>query len=470
MRHIYYIIVLLFLLPASIKSQSEENILTLDQLSWLIKNYHPIAIQSNLILKQGENSVKKARGGFDPYLFSNFNQKYFDEKNYYSLFDVGLKIPTWYGIEVETGYDQNRGAFLNPQNVVPDGGLWYGGLNITLGKGLFIDERRATLKLAKLFAEFSVAEQQKLMNDLYFDAFKQYWKWVMAWNKYQVHKESVTLAMTRFEGVKQSYILGDEPAIDTLEAFIQVQNRQINLNQSDLEYKNATLELSNYLWYENNTPLIITDSLKPPQLANLIDLGIIPLDTLNTLLASLGNDHPELQLYDYKLAGIDIEKRLNTESLKPTINLKYNTLVETGGNSEAINFSNQNYYWGVEFGFPLFLRKERAELQLTKLKQQDTELANQQKLLELQNKLRNYYNEQLALKKQLDLYTDAVDNYNALLNGEKKKFVTGESSLFLVNSREVKFIEAKLKLAELKSKYNIARIGMIWASGTLYSI
>jgi outer membrane protein TolC len=276
--------------------------------------------------------------------------------------------------------------------------------------------------------------------------------------------------MTRFEGVKQSYLLGDEPAIDTLEAFIQVQNRQINLNQSDLEYKNATLELSNYLWYENNTPLVITDSLKPPQLANLIDLGIIPLDTLNTLLASLGNDHPELQLYDYKLAGIDIEKRLNTESLKPTINLKYNTLVETGGNNEAINFSNQNYYWGVEFGFPLFLRKERAELQLTKLKQQDTELANQQKLLELQNKLRNYYNEQLALKKQLDLYTDAVDNYNALLNGEKKKFVTGESSLFLVNSREVRFIEAKLKLAEIKSKYNIARIGMIWASGTLYSI
>ncbi len=50
---------------------------------------------------------------------------------------------------------------------------------------------------------------------------------------------------------------------------------------------------------------------------------------------------------------------------------------------------------------------------------------------------------------------------------EKQKFNSGESSLFLVNSRETKLIEAQLKLVELSSKYNIATRGMDWAVGGL---
>ena len=116
------------------------------------------------------------------------------------------------------------------------------------------------------------------------------------------------------------------------------------------------------------------------------------------------------------------------------------------------------------------MQYHQSYVQLTKLKKQDTQLANQQKLLELQNKLRNYFNEQVMLKKQIDIYADAVKNYFALLQGEKKKFTTGESSLFLVNTRETKFIEAQLKLAELKTKYNTASMGLIWAAGILHTL
>jgi outer membrane protein TolC len=126
------------------------------------------------------------------------------------------------------------------------------------------------------------------------------------------------------------------------------------------------------------------------------------------------------------------------------------------------------YTWGLEFNFPLFLRKERGNIQLTRLKIRDTELGQQQKLLELQNKLRSYYNEQVNLIGQVDLYSDAVNNYERLLQGEQQKFDTGESSLFLINSREVSLFQAQLKLIELITKFNIADNGLIWASGTLY--
>ena len=458
------------LLPFTAMGQDSTLIFNQDQLIWYIKKYHPVSIQADLLLQQGESAVTQARGGFDPYLFMNLDQKYYDEKTYYSILGTGLKVPTWYGIELKTGYDQNRGAYLNPENNLPADGLWYAGISVPVGQGLFIDKRRATLQQAKLFAESTLAEQQKIMNYLYFDAIKQYWKWVEAWNQYLVYEESVQLAVTRFNAVKQSFLLGDVPAIDTLEAFIQVQNRQMNRNQTLLMYQNSTLELSNYLWYENNTPLIITDSIRPPSTSKITLPDVIYRDSLDQLLLQVESLHPEMQLYQYKLASMEVERRLKVEGLKPKINLNYNTINEPTGTDFLSGISPENYKWGVDFSIPIFLREQRGDLQLTKIKIQDTELTRQQALLALQNDVRSYYNEQVNLEQQVLLYRNAVQNYDRLLQGERVKFDTGESSLFLVNARETNLIDAQLKLIELIAKYNIASTGLIWASGQLFDM
>ncbi len=459
----------LLLVPWSLIGQETTTIFTQGQLLWYVKNYHPISIQGELLLSKGESTVRKAKGGFDPYIYGNMDQKYYDEKEYYSILNGGLKIPTWYGIELKTGYDQNTGEFLNPENNVPSNGLWYAGISVPLGQGLFLDKRRATLKQAQIFSEATQAEQKQLMNNLYFDAVKQYWKWVEAWNHYLIYKESEELAQERFEGVKKSFEFGDNPAIDTLEAFLQVQNRQMYLNQSILYYQNATLELSNYLWFSNNTPLEISDSLRPPALKDLQIQAVIPSAALQARVEQLGVSHPAMQLYDFKLSSMDIDRKLKAEGLKPKINLNYNAINEPVGLDLGNNYNIQNYKWGFEVGFPLFLREQRGDLQLTKIKIQETELGQQQKLLELQNKLRKYFNEQVNLDTQITLFISAVGNYELLLKGEKQKFNTGESSLFLINSREMNVIQARLKLTELITKYNISQIGFEWAAGSLFT-
>lgn len=468
MMRIAYIVLFHVFLLISLLGFGQSKIFTQEQLLWYVKNYHPVAVQGNLLLKEGESTVRSSRGAFDPYLHGDFDQKYFDDKNYFSMLGTGLKIPTWYGVELKTGFDQNRGVFLNPENDVPNGGLWFAGLSVPIGQGLFIDKRRAALQQAQIFSESTQAEQRKLMNDLYFDAVKQYWKWTEVWNQYQVYEEAVELAVTRFNAVKQSFLLGDKPAIDTLEAFIQIQNRQMNRNQFQLLYQNLTLELSNFLWFENNTPLVITDSIHPPSFEVINVANIIPSDTFTQFLTQIEEQHPEMQLYAYKLNTMEIEKRLKIEGLKPKLNLNYNALTEPVGNNFVSDLSTENYKWGVDFSFPIFLRKQRGELQLTQIKIQNTALSQQQKLLELQNKLRSYYNEQINLNKQVNLFMDAVDNYDGLLEGERQKFNTGESSLFLVNSRETNLIKARLKLMELKAKYQVALAGLVWASGELY--
>jgi len=465
LRHIFFLFILI---PIGTFSQLKVGVLTEKQVLWYVRNYHPIAIQGSLLLDQGESTVRSARGDFDPYLKGDLNQKYFDDKEYFSILNGGLVVPTWYGIELKTGYDQNRGAFLDPENNVPDNGLWYAGISVPLGQGLIIDKRRATLRQAQIFAESTLVERQSLMNDLFFNAINQYWKWVEAWNQIQVFEEAVELAQTRFAGVKRSFEFGDVPAIDTLESLIQFQNRQISLGQARINYQKESFDLSNYLWFEENTPLEISDELQAPAYKSIELIEVGNAFDFQNRLERLPLTHPEMQLVDYKLSSLEIDRKLKAEGLKPKVNLNYNALNEPVSGDAFDQYSSQNYKWGVGFSFPLFLREQRGNLELTKLKIQDTELSRQQKLLELQNKLRSYYNEQLILDGQINLFSTTVDNYERLFEGEVQKFDSGESSLFLINSREMNLIQARLKLVELIAKYNIAIKGLGWASGNLY--
>lgn len=452
-----------------IQAFDSSKVFTIDQLKWYIEEYHPVSKQAQLLSKQGESTLKSAKGAFDPLLFSSLDQKQFNGKQYYNILNSGLSVPTWFGIELGADYKRNNGVFLNPENNLPTNGLWSAGVSVPVGQGLLMDKRRAVLKQAKVFYQSTEAHRNRMMNNLYFEAIGQYWEWTAAWNQYQVYEESVRLAQERFDGIKRSFILGDVPAIDTLEAYILVQNRMMNRNQSFLLYQNATLELSNYLWYEGNIPLEITSSLTPPDSDELKNLPHVTLDSLQISLQNIIETHPEMQLYKYELNHLDIEQKLKKEGLKPQLDFNYNFINEPVGANVFDDITLQNYKWGFDFSFPIFIRKARGDLQLTRLKIQETQLKQGQELLKLQNKVKQYYNEQINLKNQVELYTDAVENYSTLTNAERQKFDLGESSVFLVNSRETKLITANLKLIELQSKYFKAYYGFQWAGGILYS-
>jgi hypothetical protein len=54
-----------------------------------------------------------------------------------------------------------------------------------------------------------------------------------------------------------------------------------------------------------------------------------------------------------------------------------------------------------------------------------------------------------------------------LLEAEKLKFINGESSLFLLNARENKWLETELKLAEYKLKFTKTTMELIYIDGNL---
>jgi outer membrane protein TolC len=463
MKKITFIFLLL-----SINLSAQESlgiILTFNQFMERVKTHHPLALQADLKLEQGEASVRKSRGNFDPKVFSDASQKYFTDKQYYSVINSGLKIPTWYGIEVKTGYTQNDGEFLNPQNNTPGAGLWYAGISVPVGQGLFIDKRRAELKQAKIYQESTVAERNLLYNELLYNAGQAYWNWFENYNSLIIYQNAVKITQQRFEAVKQNVLYGDKPSIDTVESTIQVQNRMLNLQEVQLKYKNASALLSVYLWVDGMVPLEINELTRPASLDEISTVS--STEKLRNALDSLTNSHPLLRQSQYKIDQLKVDKKWKQEQIKPQLNLKYNAINQPVGNDAFANYNVNNYTWGVEFSMPIFLRKERGNLALAKLKINDAELEFLSKQASLTYKAVAALNDLENTEKQITLYARTVNDYSKLLDGERKMFNAGESSLFMVNSRESGYINTQLKYVQLLTKNHKASLAVSYNLGIL---
>jgi outer membrane protein TolC len=410
----------------------------------------------------------KSKGLLDPFLNSNVQQKYFGGKDYYSLVNGELKIPTFYGIDFKTGYDLNRGVFLGPENSTPDNGLIYGGISLPLGQGLLIDERRATIRNARTGLEIGRLEEVDIKNELLYNASYQYWQWFRAFNILKILEEANTVASQRYDAVKNFAINGDRPSIDTIEAGIQVQNIRVSLIASQLDLQQSQNTLATFLWNENGLP---TGSPVNNLPLNSDEVFNSQENDLSNLISGLNiNAHPYLGQLKNKLIQLDTDLKMKKDKLKPRLNIQYNPLSEALGSRTITDYNINNYKWGLEFKMPLFLRKERGDVKLADIKIRDTELDLQQKTIELEAKLNNYIAEWNNTINQIDVFRQAVNQYRQMLEAERRLFDLGESSLFLINTREQAYIQANVKLTELIAKNRMAYYSIWYFAGRMTEI
>lgn len=424
---------------------NQEVVFTYEEFVKVVRLHHPIAYQSKLQVEKGTAYLIKAKGGFDPKLDAGLDQKYFKGNIYFSNLNSKLKVPTWFGITAQAGYENNEGLYLNPQFNSPNNGLFNAGLSITLGKGLFIDERRAELKQAKIYLNSSTLEQKIILNRLVFNASVTYWKWKSSYLKLQIYKEAIANAEVRLEGVKKSVGLGDKPAIDIVEAKIILQNRQLNYYQAEFDFNNMRQKMNVYLWQAGFIPLEL-DSLAIPNIEMTYD------QDLGFFNDSLIENHPEILLYQNKIAIQKIDNRLQKESLKPTLNLSYDFINEPIGNNPFVEPNLNNYKWGATFSYPLFIRKERANIRLSEIKLKEIGANNELKKASIKYKVQAIDGNIRNLSNQLRVANETIDNYNQLFISENILFGIGESSVFMINYRESTFIKSKLKAVEIYEK------------------
>ena len=443
------------------------NILQFEDYLSIVRQHHPLVYQADLQIQKGNATRLKAKGNFDPRIEGSIDQKNFENKEYYSLMKGRLHIPTWFGVSFEGGFENNRGVFLNPENSNPDNGLWSAGVKIPLGQGLIIDKRRAEWRQAKLYVQSTEQEQKLMLNQLMLDASEAYWKWFKAYNTMITYQEAVENARIRLEGVRQNALVGDRPYIDTLEASIQWQNRKINLAEAELAYNNSTQLLEIYLWQDGLIPLEVNELTRPPLYTAITQLQV-NLDILGNL-DSLTTKHPEMLQSSFKIEAQKVKQKLYRENLKPKLDIKYNALNEAVGPNDVYdNYSINNYSWGASLSFPIFLRKERGELRLGNAQLQEMQTGLEFKIQQVRYKSQTAFNSWSTSFNQMELFKQNVSNYQQLLAGEQKLFNNGESSLFLINSREKAYISSQQQYIEAISKNQMARIYALYTLAILY--
>lgn len=447
----------------SICQTDSDTLLTFDDYISLINQHHPMVYQANLLRDMADANQMIARGYFDPKIGVSFDRKSFDNKDYYNILNGALSVPLWFGADIKVGYERSSGEFINPEAALPNQGLLSAGISIPLGSGLFFDERRQMVRQAEVYAEANDLERVLMFNDLYFDAVLVYTDWQQSYNNYEIAAEGVALASERFEGAVRRFENGDIPAIDTLEAFIQLQTRSRELIEQSQIVNEARTTVNNYLWFDGRIPLEVKPDVRPEEL--FMDRLANRVDSLSILMDQVIDAHPELMLYNNKIRGLEIDQRMNRENLKPDLRLDFHPLLSSNEALIPGTFSANDYKFGVNLAYPLYLRKERGKIKLTEQKIRDAEYDRSLKRQDLTNKLLIYRANEDFYIDQLAILDDNVNNYKRLRDAELRKFQIGESSIFLVNSREVKYLEIKMKRVELINKLIQNRASYIYLSG-----
>ncbi len=449
-----------------VEAPKTANIFTLEQFFDQILKFHPVAKQAALLPEQARQEIRIARGQYDPSVNTYFNNKEFGGKEYYRVWDSNLKIPTWFGPEIKAGLEDNRGLYLNPQNQVPADGLLYGGVSVPIGQGLLIDQRRAILRQAQLAAGQLEAERVKTINKLLLQAAKDYWDWHFAFQQRELYAQGLTFATVRLRAVSERAVSGDLAAIDTVEASMEARRRQIMFQEADVQFQNARLLISNYLWQQDLVPVELAQNVIPADLGST--LTPLSADSLGRLKEQAQRQHPELLKLQIKNEILEFDRRVQADKFKPKLNAEYYLLQRRlAQNREAFSgdFLRDNYKFGLSFSYPLLLRAERGKYQLIKLKLLDNSLETQQARREVENQVQAAYNQWLMLEQQLVQQEQLVSQSQLLRNAEQTRFEAGESSLFLTNAREMSLLSNEVKLYELRAKYAKNKTFLLWAAG-----
>lgn len=427
--------------------QEYQQLSLLEFLS-IVKQFHPMAESYQIDQEIAQAEVTKARGQIDPVLSAKNGAKTIDQVDYYKESNAHILIPTWYGVMLEGSFNHITGQKLN--NSDTRGGLYQFGVTVPLARNLIYNQRRAILDQAQAALKMTQAEQIMLTNALLAEAESVYWQWAKSYESLMLLSEAVGINQRRINMVRKSHGYGESAAIDTTEALAQLQAFKVREQQAYLEFVKCTQELQLFLWTENQEIHELNEWTVPSQRLNQYDLTDLYPGLLATIQEQLIDAHASLRVSLQKQDILTSEQRLKRQALLPKIDFTYNFLNKQHYKTAIFPLFLDNYQYGIKLEIPIFLRQARADYRIARHKSTQNQLDIDFKRQDIVTKIENYKNEIINYGRQLETIALAVTSQQKLLTAEETKYSNGESSLFLINTRENSLLEIKEKAIETK--------------------
>jgi len=458
----------IFAQTGNVKDTTGLATYTIKDLLEQVQRNHPLIQAANLQTDFGDANKLKANGSLDPYLSFDSRQKTFDGKNYYSQQFFELDLFSASPLSANIGIENTSGIYNNNESSTPVGGLGYIGLQLPLLKNLITDQRRTQLKQAAVIQDQSVIQKRKIIQEIHSDIWNSYIQWYVFHEQTKSLKLALDLSNERQFAQRKLYFSGGCSGFDTLEIAVQRQLFEAKYNENEILTLKTKIMLNAHLW-SNVGNKQYDLSFKPISFKwNIVPTNqfFSELEGLLPAIDSLNANQPDLELYAKKIDLLKLDLKLKQNNVLPKLDLKYQYL-NTAFNE--FNGINENQRFGVSFATPIYFRSSRAEVKEFKLKLFETQLSLIYKKRELELKSSALFNQIIYYRNIYNMLNQVENGYFQLYQMEIQKFNNGDGTIFILNSRETRYLESKIKTLEQYGKLMTSIVEFLTVNGRIDS-
>ena len=418
------------------------GVLSLDEVLQSAETAYPLLLATIQERAMAEGKSLSAEGAFDTKLSAKSGSNQFGfYRNRENGAEISQPLQNW-GAELFGGYKRGQGNFgpWEEDVLTLSRGEWSGGLRMSLLRNRETDERRTELALARLSIELADASIDQRRLRVLEAASKSYWDWVSAGHRLSVVEDLLRIADERHAQVQESVAAGQIAAIEIADNQRAVLERRSAVVAAERDLQTAQLELS----------LFYRDAAGRPQVADRDMLPEFPepetisADQRGADLARALVLRPEIAGTLVKVRQANAGLRLARNGLLPEVDVTERYGRDAGVGS--ITKRGDEFVASLSITTPFQRRKAKGEsaIQQAKLVQLEQELrfARNRVLVEVRTALAALD----AALQRLELARAEMDVARQLADAERERFDLGDSTLFVVNLRELSAAGAGLKV------------------------
>ncbi len=426
---------------------------------------HPVAEQARLVADQARSDLRTAWGAFDPTVTASWDQKRLGGTDYFNYFDAELKIPLPIGADVTLAFDRTMGRFINPDRRTSANGTFQAGVSIPLGQRIVTDERRNALQQARAARDAGEADRTAIVNKLLFSAAKDYGSWYESWRRRVIAQEGEALAEFRLQGVRRRVAIGESAPIDTVEALLELQRREVTRFEAEAAFYFSSLDVTAYLWDNAGRPAPLPLDAKPV-LLGIEQLGI-DSTSLEALLDLATRRNPDLLKIQARVKQAEAQRLFTGQALLPMAEAKLAGLSATESDQAFFDGErlDDNYKAGLSIKSPLLFLKESGRFASAGQRLEFQRLERDRLRREVEFDARAAIFDLFNLERLRQRQVANVRNATLLRDAEQVRFENGESTLLIVNIRERLVLDEAVKLAAVEAKVAGARAALAVATG-----
>jgi outer membrane protein TolC len=385
-------------------------------------------------VREAQAKRMAAFAAFEPRIDLSSEGKDYGNDLQYRLDRAEARVGLPGGIDLVGGASQATGAFINPERKTPTEGLANFGISAPLGGALIFSDRQYAWGAASRDLELEEAKLDRVQRKVTLDAVKAYTFWQAQSEVQSAVDDALAVAAERLRLVREAFRLGERSEMDTLEAYLSWVDRRADAAKQQNLSAAAVADVERLLRGAEDISVNVRGA-RPEE--RPVILG------LNAELSIAGpgaQNVPELAMAGAALRRERLATTTAWAQWLPAPYVDYR-MIQWGGSA----WNPESVQWKVGLAVPLFNQKARADLAgaQARLRAAQANATSTQNAVEV---LRTQLEQQVqALDSELKALTASETAAYALLQQERRRFALGESTMFILATRESKYLEAVQK-------------------------